>query len=246
VRVLLLGESWHVHLIHQKGFDSFTNSEYTEGGAEFKEALRSRGWQVDHIPAHRIADDMPQTIEGLAEYDCVVISDVGSNTFLLTPAVFRNSVPGVNRLQVITEYVRRGGALLMVGGYLSFSGIEGKAHYARGPISDILPVELLSGDDRVEAPQGVKPVVVKDHPALPSSRDWPVVLGYNATVAKADAEVLVTVDDAPLVAVGSAGDGRVAVFTSDLAPHWAPPAFLAWDGYGELWHQLFTWLSGTE
>src|SRR4051794_35456423 len=92
VRILLLGESWHVHLIHQKGFDSFTNSEYTEGGAEFKEALRSRGWQVDHIPAHRISYDMPQTVEGLAEYDCVVISDVGSNTFLLTPSVFKDSL----------------------------------------------------------------------------------------------------------------------------------------------------------
>ena len=47
-----------------------------------------------------------------------------------TPSVFKDSLPGVNRLQVIDAYVRQGGALLMVGGYLSFSGIEGKAHYA--------------------------------------------------------------------------------------------------------------------
>jgi uncharacterized membrane protein len=244
MRILLLGESWHIHLIHQKGFDSFTNSEYFEGGAEFKEALTSRGWHVDHIPAHRIADDMPQTVEGLAQYDCVVLSDVGSNTFLLTPAVFKQSLPGVNRLQVLATYVRQGGALLMVGGYLSFSGIEGKAHYARTPIGDILPVELLVGDDRVEAPQGVKPVVLVDHPALPASRDWPDVLGYNTTIAKPDAEVLVTVDESPLVAVGHADKGRVAAFTTDLAPHWAPPPFLAWEGYGELWHALLTWLKG--
>ncbi|GAB3440441.1 glutamine amidotransferase [Phycicoccus ginsengisoli] len=246
MRILLLGESWHIHLIHQKGFDSFTNSEYVEGGAEFKEALTSRGWQVEHIPAHRIAEDMPRTIEGLSAYDCVVVSDVGANTFLLTPTVFKSSISEVNRLEVLAEYVRQGGALLMVGGYLSFSGIDGKAHYARSPLAPILPVELLAGDDRIEKPQGVKPLALLDHPALPTLTDWPALLGYNATVAKATAEVLVTVDDDPLIAVNAVGQGRVGVFTSDLAPHWAPPTFLAWEGYAELWDNLITWLSARE
>ncbi|MFC8501291.1 glutamine amidotransferase [Pedococcus sp. NPDC057267] len=246
MRILLLGESWHIHLIHQKGFDSFTNSEYVEGGAEFKEALTQQGWDVVHIPAHRIADDMPQTVEGLSAYDCVVVSDVGANTFLLTPGVFKTSVPEVNRLEVLAEYVRQGGAMLMVGGYLSFSGIDGKAHYARSPLAPILPVELLVGDDRMEAPQGVKPVVLREHPAIPTDTDWPALLGYNATIAKPDAEVVVTVEDAPLVAVANVGQGRAGVFTSDLAPHWAPPTFLAWDGYAQLWHNLLTWLSNSD
>lgn len=242
MRILLLGESWHIHLIHQKGFDSFTNSEYVEGGAEFKQALTDRGWEVQHVPAHRIADDMPTTVHGLAEYDCVVVSDVGANTFLLTAGVFKNSIPEVNRLEVLAEYVRQGGALLMVGGYLSFSGIDGKAHYARSPLAPILPVELLVGDDRIEVPEGVKAVTVLEHPALPSLTDWPALLGYNRTVAKPDARVLVTVGDDPLVAVSDVGQGRVGVFTSDLAPHWAPPTFLEWDGYAELWDNLIAWL----
>lgn len=246
MRVLLLGESWHIHLIHQKGFDSFTSSEYAEGGMEFKEALRSRGHLVEHIPAHRIADDMPPSTDGLAEFDCVVVSDVGANTFLLTPDVFKRSIPGLNRLEIIADYVRQGGALLMVGGYLSFSGIDGKAQYGRSPLAGILPVELLVGDDRVEVPQGIKPVAVKAHPAITTGDDWPAVLGYNATKAKAGTETLVTVDDAPLVAVAAAGSGRVAVFTSDLAPHWAPPAFLEWAGYADLWDGLITWLGSSD
>jgi len=246
VRILLLGESWHIHLIHQKGFDSFTNSEYIEGGGEFKAALQSLGWSVDHIPAHRIAYDMPISIEGLAAYDCVVISDVGANTFLLTPSVFKTSTPEPNRLELIADYVRTGGALLMVGGYLSFSGIEGKAHYGRSPLALILPVELLVGDDRVEVPQGLKPVPIAEHSALPSQIDWPPLMGYNQTRFLPEGQVLVEIADDPLVAVRSVGEGRVGVFTSDLAPHWAPPEFLEWAGYTELWSALITWLSARD
>jgi uncharacterized membrane protein len=35
----------------------------------------------------------------------------------------------------------------------------------------------------------------------------------------------------PLVACGRYHAGRSAVFTSDCAPHWAPPAFMEWPGY---------------
>lgn len=246
MRALLLGESWHIHLIHQKGFDSFTNSEYFEGGGEFKQALADQGWEIVHIPAHKISDDMPTTVEGLQAFDCVIVSDVGANTFLLTSKVFKTSQTETNRLEVLADYVRQGGALLKVGGYLSFSGIDAKANFGRSPLADVLPVTILTGDDRVEMPQGVQPARVADHAAVPDLGEWPVVLGYNETRAKADAEVLVTVGKHPLVVVGEAGQGRVAVFTSDLAPHWAPPPFLEWAGYPRLWHALLTWLAGRD
>ena len=38
-RVLIAGESWTVHSIHQKGFDSFTTTEYAEGVRWLREAL---------------------------------------------------------------------------------------------------------------------------------------------------------------------------------------------------------------
>ena len=39
-RVLIAGESWVTHSIHQKGFDSFTTTEYVEG-------VHLRAWMTD-------------------------------------------------------------------------------------------------------------------------------------------------------------------------------------------------------
>ncbi len=43
----------------------------------------------------------------------------------------------------------------MIGGYLSFMGIEAKANYKNTVLADVLPVTMLDGDDRVEKPEGV-------------------------------------------------------------------------------------------
>jgi uncharacterized membrane protein len=42
-RILIAGESWTVHSIHQKGFDSFTTTEYAEGVRWLKAALEKGG-----------------------------------------------------------------------------------------------------------------------------------------------------------------------------------------------------------
>jgi uncharacterized membrane protein len=36
--------------------------------------------------------------------------------------------------------------------------------------------------------------------------------------------------------------GQGAIFSSDCGPHWGPPPFLAWQGYGALWTNLVGWL----
>ena len=41
-RILIAGESWVTHSIHQKGFDSFTTTAYYEGVGPLREALESR------------------------------------------------------------------------------------------------------------------------------------------------------------------------------------------------------------
>jgi len=245
-RALLLGESWTTHMIHQKGFDSFTTTEYVEGGTEFRAALEDGGWQVTHLPAHTIESRFPLTLDGLRQYDLVVISDVGANTFLLTRAVFARSEPEPNRLQLLRDYVLGGGGLLMVGGYLSFSGVDGKARYAGSPIDDLLPVDVLEVDDRAEHPEGAPVTVLAgSHPALGGvGTHWPSLLGFNRTRARPSGRVLAEVGGHPLVAVAEAGAGRTGVFTSDMSPHWAPPAFLAWDGYGPLWRGLAGWVAG--
>lgn len=75
--------------------------------------------------------------------------------------------------------------------------------------------------------------------------EWPPLLGYNRVRPRESAEVLVTIGDDPLVAVGGYGSGRSAVFTSDCSPHWAPAEFCEqWAGYGTVFGGLVDWLAG--
>jgi uncharacterized membrane protein len=77
------------------------------------------------------------------------------------------------------------------------------------------------------------------HPLLNGvTEPWPALLGDNRVTPRASAEAVVRCSDDPLVVWGQHHAGRSAVFTSDCAPHWAPPAFLAWPGYQALWPNL--------
>lgn len=245
-RVLIAGESWTIHSIHQKGFDSFTTTEYAEGVKWLREALEGGGWEVDFMPSHVAARDFPATPEALASYQCVMLSDIGANTLLLHPETFTKSKVLPNRLVALRDYVANGGGLVMVGGYMTFQGIEGKAKYAGTAVEDALPVLMQSHDDRVEAPQGAQPHVGDaGHPLLSGvSGEWPVLLGYNKVVAKPDAQVLVRVGGDPLIVVGTHGKGRSVAFTSDCGPHWAPPPFVEWPGYARLWNGIANWAAG--
>lgn len=247
-RVLLVGESWFVYSVHQKGFDTFYTSEYTEGGAEFVAALEDAGHTVERIPAHLIEADFPRSAEELAaRADVLVISDVGANSFLLSKATFARSQVEPDRLDAIREFVANGGGLFMVGGYMTFAGIDAKARWARTPVAQVLPVAVLERDDRVELPAGVNPRVIADH-AITAGFDveWPKLLGLNEVEALAGGETLAVAGDYPLLVVGQAGAGRTAAFTSDLAPHWATPEFIAWSGYQPLFDRIVRWLAGEE
>lgn len=245
-KVLIAGESWTVHSIHQKGFDSFTTTEYAEGVRWLKDALEQGGWDVHYQPAHVAAREFPQTAEALAAYDCVILSDIGANTLLLHPDTFVRSKVLPNRLHAIRDYVANGGGLVMVGGYLTFQGIDAKAQYAGSAVEEALPVTLFRHDDRAEHPEGIAPrVVATDHPIVKGlGAEWPVLLGYNQVVPKPDAQTLVTVGADPLITTGAFGKGRSVAFTSDCGPHWAPPPFVEWSGYAPLWCQLVTWAAG--
>ncbi|KQM29152.1 MULTISPECIES: glutamine amidotransferase [unclassified Frigoribacterium] len=246
-RILIAGESWITATTHTKGVDEFTAHSYTEGVAQLRTALQAGGHEVVHLPAHLVATGFPETQEALDAYDVVVLSDIGVNSLQLAPAVFEKSIPGRDRVRELARWVEAGGALLMIGGYLSFSGWQGRAGYARTEIADVLPVEMLIGDDRVERPAGVVATVLDaEHPALGGAgTEWPLLLGYNRTVVKPGAVELARLDGDPLVVVGEAGAGRTAVFTSDCSPHWAPPAFCEeWDGYARVFNGIVSWLTG--
>ena len=245
-RVLIAGESWVTHSIHQKGFDSFTTTAYEEGVGPLKAALEAGDFEVTYLPNHIAATDFPDTADALSAFDAVILSDIGANTLLLHPETFARSVPRPDRIAAIADYVEAGGGLLMVGGYLTFAGIEGKARWAGTPVEDALPVSIDTNDDRVESPAGATPLVRQlDHPVvagLPAK--WPNLLGYNRVSAKHGADVVVAVGEDPLIVTGAHGKGRGAAFTSDCGPHWCPPPFVDWDGYGPMWQQLVGWVAG--
>lgn len=245
-RILIAGESWITTTTHTKGVDEFTVSSYTEGVGQLRDALIAAGHDVVHLPAHLVPTTFPETPEQLSAYDLVVLSDIGANSIQLAPGVFDRSVPGRDRLAELAAWVHGGGALLMIGGYLSFSGWQARAAFAQTVLADVLPVELLAGDDRVERPAGSRPTVLDpDHPALGGAgSEWPLLLGYNRTVAKPTAQVPALIDGDPLVVVDTWGAGRVGAFTSDCSPHWAPPEFCEqWPGYTALFGGLVGWLT---
>ena len=242
-RVLLAGESWSSTTVHTKGFDSFITSVYEEGAHDFIAALEAAGHEVDFQPNHVASAKFPHTAEELDAYDVVVLSDIGANTLLLPQAVFMRGETVPNRLKVLAKWVADGGSLLMVGGYLSFQGIEAKANYRGTPLAEVLPVLMEVGDDREETPEGSEASVTGEHEI---TRDmphpWPSILGFHRLAAKEGAEVLATVGGHPLLVVGTHGAGKVAAFATDMGPHWLPRTFVEWPGYARLWQQLTTWL----
>lgn len=243
-KVLLAGESWMSYTTHVKGFDSFYTSVYETGEKWLVNALKNGGYEVTFLPNHIAMEEFPYTVEELKEYDCVILSDIGANTLLLPTATFTHSIKKPNRAKVIRDYVLDGGSLLMIGGYLTFSGVDAKGKWHDTAVQEVLPVEVLTVDDRIEHCEGVRPVTVKSHEALQGiEEEWPEVLGYNKTIAKEEAEVVAKVGEDPFIAFGTYGKGKSGVFTTDCAPHWAPKEFCEWKYYDKVWQGIVGWLT---
>lgn len=229
--VLLAGESWHKISLYVKAQNVTMSSSYTEAGDYLIAALESAGADVTYQPCHVAFDAFPRTRDEFADFDLVVLSDIGAQSLLLTPEVVAGKTD-TNRLEVLAEYVADGGAVGMIGGYMSFAGEHGQAGYARSPLADVLPVEISPHDDRIERPTGVHP----QNRALDDLPDeWPHVLGYNRVSVSEGADVWATVDDDPLIVVSDHGDGSAFAFTTDCAEHWAPRPFLEWEHLPAMW-----------
>jgi uncharacterized membrane protein len=196
-----------------------------------------------------VPTQFPGTAEELDSFDVVVLSDIGANSIQLAPNVFEKFERGSDRLGVLSDWVGNGGGVLMIGGYLSFTGFEAKAAFRQTALAAVLPVDMLAEDDRVERPAGVVALINDSTHSIVAgvTGEWPHLLGYNRTVLKAGAALVASVGDDPLIAVSNFGSGRSAVFTSDCSPHWAPPEFCEqWGGYATLFDNLITWLSSAE
>ena len=249
IKVLLAGESWVSSASHFKGFDQFGSVTFHLGATPLVQALKGSDFDLTYMPSHEAAEAFPSDMAGLDAYDVLILSDIGANTLLLPPAVWLRSETAPNRLRLIKAWVEKGGGLLMVGGYLSFQGIDGKARWRRTPVEDVLPVTCHPWDDRVEMPEGaVAEVLLPQHPVMAGlGGTWPVLLGVNEVMPRAGAQIVARLPadqgGHPLLVLGGAGQGRTAAWTSDIGPHWLSPAFCAWEGYGRLWKNLLGWLA---
>jgi uncharacterized membrane protein len=245
-KILIAGETWISNKVDVKGFSAYSTSSYGVGLTELVAALEECGHSVEHIPNHEAVETFPWDVGRASEHDVIMLSDISADTLQIHPNCFDRGQRTPDRLRVVRDYVTAGGGLIMVGGYMSFSGIEGKAHYQATPLADVLPVGMIGFDDRVETPEGVTPRVVEgcdSHEVLAGIDGvWPHFLGYNRLLPKPGGDVLMTVEGEPFLAVGSYGAGRVAAFASDCSPHWGSPDFLAWPHYGRFWGQLVDWL----
>jgi uncharacterized membrane protein len=249
-KVLLVGESWVSAASHYKGFDRFGSVTFHLGAEPLVAALHDSPFELTYMPSHVAADGFPFTRDELAAYGAVILSDIGANTLLLPQAVWLNGRTVPNRLKLIRDWTADGGGLVMIGGYLSFQGIDGRARWRRTPVEEALPVTCLPYDDRIEAPEGFRAeVLAPEHPVLRGlGGEWPALLGANEVIAKPGVSVLARLPadqgGHPLLVVGGYGKGRSLAWTSDIGPHWLPDAFVAWPGYATLWRNVLAWVSG--
>lgn len=194
----------------------------------------------------------PGRLEKILERSAaLIISDVEAKCFHLYPNFFDRSqrenrvITFPDRLVSVKNWIKNGGGLMMLGGWLSFSGALGKGGWGRSMLAEALPVNCLPTEDLVESSAGfTAEVVVPDHPVVKGLpwKSFPPIFGYNEVTAKADGQVLVRVKETghPLLVVGDYGSGRILAYMSDPSPHWGLN-FELWDGYSGFWKQALKW-----
>lgn len=190
--------------------------EHAGASAEYvRDCLIQLGHDVSHINAGRAVPEIKE------DYQVILISDYLAKD-LGDPAT-----------REIIKQVENGTRLIMLGGWGSFNGRGG--NYYQHPLSGLLPVILNSGDDRMNAAQGL---VLFPDPGLKTELylDWnepPVICGYNQALPREKARVLIWMKPVqtdgsritlkaplPFLIKGLYGKGTAMACLTDLAPHW--------------------------
>ena len=250
IKVLFAGEAIYISQAIFKGWNDFHLGSYCEHGGYFIRALEKADIDVTYLPTFRVQEEFPWTIEELRKYDAIAVSDVSSDSFMLS-ARCMEGIRTPNRLKLIQQYVEEGGGYVMWGGYMSFTGLNGKGFYKNTPIAKILPVEMYATDDRQETPEGILPVIkLPNHPILrgiPKKwKGW--FMTYNRLIPKEGAEVLGVFsdyNDDPYLVCGTYGKGRTVASAVDCAHHGAAPAFLEWEYSATIFTNVMKWATGS-
>ncbi len=249
IKVLYVGDSEIVLNRYLVGADVIEQSFFNDNGKWFRQAMSSEPTiSVRHITPHGVPAEFPTTLEELKNYNVVIFSDVGYNSMIFYPGLTPPYIYplGPDRVGMVKEFVENGGGFLMVGGYLSFGGLNGIARWWDTEIEAILPVSIARHDDRVEITQGFQfERVTPDHPivaGLPWDDAHWTLCGYNRLTIKPEATVVARYQNDPIIACWPYQDGRTAIFASDFAPHWAGD-FVHWPHYATFWRQMVHWLA---
>ncbi len=160
------------------------------------------------------------------DYDAFIISDYPSENFT------------EKQLLYLCERIKEGLGLVMIGGWGSYVGLDGK--YQSTPLAECLPVLMQSSDDRMNISSPCLVSCDTQHPiieGLPFETNAPVIGGFNAVQAKLGATTVLNATvyktseikhqvefkagkTYPLLVLDQYGLGRVVSFASDVAPHW--------------------------
>lgn len=248
IKILYVGDTQVNVQTSIKGIDSWTFTYYSDSARYLRDALKATDdIECTHIPSMNCIADMPSTVEEFQKYDAVLVSDVGYNNINLQPG---NTQPfmvpmGPNRENALVEYVQQGGGFMMIGGWLSFSGMQGKGLYGGTKIEEILPVNCVprGADDRVEVTEGYSMKLDDPEHPIVKGIDWEIpymFMGYNKVYLKDDAHLIASYNGDVQIATRQVGKGRTSVFTCDVGPHWAGN-FLKHPGYNQFWQQISRW-----
>ncbi len=249
VNVLYVGDSEVVLNRYLVGADVIEQSYFNDNGRWFREAMAAEPTiQVRHVTPHGVASEFPRTLAELQQYQVVIFSDVGYNSMIFYPGLTPPYIYplGPDRVGMVRAFVEQGGGFLMVGGYLSFAGLNGIARWADTEVEAVLPVKIAHHDDRAEITQGFRfEISQPDHPlvaGLPWNDAHWTLCGYNRVALKSEATLVASYQGDPLIACWDYPAGRTAIFASDFAPHWAGD-FVHWPHYAAFWKQMIYWLA---
>lgn len=169
----------------------------------------------------------PSTPEALLRHHIVIIGNINAAAI------------GADRMNLLRDYVRHGGALLILGGNY------GCADYHNTPLEEVAPATFPEKtslvNEAVGLPLAPLPGASKTT-AAPNAQ--PRVYWYHNVTPKPGAKTIATAGGHPLLLTGNYGAGRVALFAGTLLGD--PPAgqlpFWKWDGWPLLLAEVLTWL----
>lgn len=208
------------------------DTELTQAACYLAGVFHTQGWPFDYVPSA-----VPLTAAAASTpRKLIVFSDYPANRLSATAA------------QAIAAQVAAGAGLLMIGGWESFHGVGGD--WDQSPLAELLPVEIRPTDDRVAFDQGAYLVpgpalhdLSPKFSRLPWVRRPPLIGGLNQVTPRPGSRValwampqtahwngssleVVSLEPIPALVLSPPADeqaatqGRVAVLTFDVAPHW--------------------------